>query len=194
MANLRKGRVAAEIQLDLIEAVEKQNNPQLMEKIQAYQDSKDASNPIAAYSEALYGGNPERGGRVFYTHEGAQCVRCHSIFELGGNAGPGLMGVGARLSREKLLESMIAPSAAYAAGYEVVNLKIKDGTSVAGYLQTENSQSLSIKVGEEVTQVARNDIESRTSIPSSMPPMGSILTKRELRDLVAALASLQPES
>lgn len=194
LGNLRKGRVAPEIQLDLIEAVEKQNNPQLMEKLQAYQDSKDTSNPIAAYSETLYGGNPERGGRVFYTHEGAQCVRCHSIFELGGNAGPGLMGVGARLSREKLLESMIAPSAAYAAGYEVVNLKLKDGTSVAGYLQTENSQSLSIKVGEEITQVAKTDIESRTSIPSSMPPMGKILTKRELRDLVAALASLQPES
>ena len=67
---------------------------------------------LASYQASLFGGEPDRGRRVFFRHQTAQCIRCHSYDDLGGNAGPRLNGVANRLTREQLLEAVINPSAA----------------------------------------------------------------------------------
>jgi quinoprotein glucose dehydrogenase len=63
------------------------------------------------------------------------------------------------------------------------------GQTVAGVLREETGTSLTISTGAgESRTVQKADIAGRTNHPSSMPPMGLILTRRELRDLVEYLA------
>ena len=191
---LMASSLAPEIQLDLLEAVEQQGNTDLLAKVKTYQDAKPKDDPLALYRETLLGGEPGKGKAVFYQNEAAQCVRCHTIFEYGGNAGPGLAGVGARLSAEELLEALVAPSASYALGYEVVTLKLKNGENLAGFVAKEDESQLSIRKGkEDIIEVSKDDIQERKSVPSAMPTMGSTLTKKEIRDVIAFLLSLKEE-
>lgn len=192
MNNLSAGNVEPAIQLDILEAIEQQANKKNLAALKAYQDAKPKDDELAAFSEALEGGNRWAGRSLFYEHEAAQCVRCHAVFEYGGNAGPGLAGVGSRLSKRELLAALITPSASYAKGYEVVTLEMNAGTSVSGIVLSETETELSIKIGkEDVQTISKSDVKTRISLPSSMPPMKSILTKREIRDLVAFLAKLE---
>jgi len=194
MAGLLAGKQAPAVRLDIIEAVEQQDDPELKEQLLAYQAAKPDKDPLAAYREALAGGDAYRGSRLFYNHEAAQCVRCHSIFERGGNAGPGLAGIGERLSPEELLQSMVEPSARLAPGYGMVVLELKDGESVSGIVLEEGTRSLRLRIGkEDIRSIDKAEVANRSDVPSSMPPMGAILTKRELRDLVAFLTGLREE-
>jgi putative heme-binding domain-containing protein len=192
MTKLSEDKVEAAIQLDIIESIEEQGNESNLAALKAYKDAKPKNDELAQFRETLAGGTPWKGRNIFYYNETAQCIRCHAVFEVGGNAGPGLAGVGSRLSREDLLASMITPSSAYATGYEVVSLELQNGTSLAGIVSSENDQELILKIGkEDVQTISKSDIKTRKSIPSSMPSMKATLTKKEIRDLVAFLASLE---
>ena len=185
------GKLPSEIHLDLLEALEKQDHRPTLQKLKAHQQAQSDDSPIAEYRSTLAGGDARRGHDIFYNHEAAQCVRCHSIFELGGNAGPGLKGLGERLSKTQILESMIAPSAALAKGYGVVALELKNKETISGTVLDETATSIKLKIGKaDIREIDKNQISSRQDIPSSMPAMGSILTKREIRDLVAFLGDL----
>jgi putative membrane-bound dehydrogenase-like protein len=63
------------------------------------------------------GGDPARGAEVFWKHPVAACSACHAIGGLGGAVGPELSQVGARLTRPQLLQSILDPNAALAAGW-----------------------------------------------------------------------------
>ncbi|MDW3192085.1 MAG: HEAT repeat domain-containing protein [Cytophagales bacterium] len=193
LKTLRSGQAAPAIQLDIIEAIEKQGNATLMAELKSYHDSK-ASDPVSQHIEVLEGGDSGKGWEVFYQHEAAQCVRCHSIFELGGNAGPNLKGVANRLSKKELLKSLVDPSAQLAAGFGVVLLDLKNGEQLNGTLMAETSTTLTVKSGqEESITVRKSEIEQRRNMPSSMPVMTSLLTKRELRDVLAFISGLNQE-
>lgn len=191
LSDMRSGKAAPAVQLDIIEAIEKQGNAGLLTQLQSYQESK-ASDPISQNIELLEGGNTDRGWDVFYQHEAAQCVRCHSIFELGGNAGPNLKGVAGRLTKKELLESIIDPSTQLAAGFGVVLIDLKNGEKVNGTLMQETGTTLTIKPGqEESIVILKSDIAQRRNMPSSMPAMGTLLTKREIRDVLAFISGLK---
>src|SRR5690606_33221420 len=100
---------------------------------------------LASYTSSLEGGNPERGRRVFFQHQQAQCMKCHSYDDRGGNAGPQLNGVGERLSRQQLLEALIEPSKRIAPGYGIVMLELKDGQQVSGIFQGEDERGVTIR-------------------------------------------------
>ena len=149
---------------------------------------------IAAYNSALLGGDPDKGRNLFFRDQTAQCMRCHSFNDFGGNAGPRLNGVAARLTREQLLQALVEPSARIAPGYGIVTLELKNGKSVAGILQEEKANALLLKVGEKPdTLVSKSDIAKQTTAPSSMPPMRYLLTKRQIRDLVSFLSTLKED-
>ena len=192
LKTLLEGNIAPAIQLDLLESAAAQKQPELDELLAQYETQKPVDDILAKYQEALIGGNAQRGRNIFYNNEAAQCVRCHAIFEVGGNAGPGLLGVGARLDREALLQSLVAPSAAFSAGYEVVILELEGAETRSGIVLQEDETSLTLKIGkEDIQRIEKNKIIKREQIPSSMPVMGDVLDKRQIRDLVAFLVSLQ---
>ena len=191
---LSNGKAADAIQLDIIEAVEKQNNTALMRQLKAYQAAKPKDDALALFRETLAGGDRDRGQHIFYSNQAAQCVRCHAIFEYGGNAGPGLSGIGSRLNEEQLLESLIEPSAVLASAYGVVILKMKDEATISGIVLEETASTIRLKIGKaDIQTIEKEQIEHRENIPSSMPSVKEVLNKREIRDLVAFLKSLKEE-
>jgi mono/diheme cytochrome c family protein len=57
---------------------------------------------------------------------------------------------------------------------------------------SEPDQEIQLKTSEaEPLRIAVSRIKSRENYPSSMPAMGSMLSKREIRDVVEYLASLK---
>jgi putative heme-binding domain-containing protein len=149
---------------------------------------------MGPYKGALLGGNARNGGRIFYSHQTAQCLRCHSFHDQGGSAGPRLNGVAARLTRDQLLEALVNPSARIAPGFGIVTLELKNGKKMGGTLLEEKATTLLVKGGNKPdTLINKSDIAKRTDAASSMPPMRLLLTKREIRDLVAFLSTLKDE-
>ena len=191
---LETGKAPPEIKLDILEAVRALNHEGLMSRLDAYEASKPGDDPISPYLETLFGGNSQNGRNIFRNHEAAQCIRCHTIFETGGTMGPGLSGVGAEHTPTELLLALIEPSSSFEEGYHMVTLKLNNGETLTGLVQSETDQSINIKSGNlEAQQITKTDIVEQNSIPSSMPPMGMILTKKEIRDVLAYLVTLDGE-
>jgi quinoprotein glucose dehydrogenase len=143
-------RLLPDVYLELGEAIDSSRSPELATKYKQISSTMGADTLTAAFAGSLTGGDPNRGRRIFFQNQTAQCGRCHAVGDRGGNAGPRLNGVANRLSRQQLLESLINPSARIAAGY---------GTTV-----------------------------------SSMPDMRYLLSKKEIRDVVAWLAELKEDN
>src|SRR5690606_39274009 len=146
---------------------------------------------------ALKGGDPSKGREIFTTHAAGQCSKCHKIDGDGGIAGPELTGIGARQQKEYLLESLIAPSKVIAPGYGITLVTLKNGESLGGMLISEDSRHIVIRMPDPAAperQIERSipmeEVATRQPPVSAMPPMTFILTKSELRDVVAYLASL----
>ncbi|MBN8246854.1 MAG: hypothetical protein J0L84_05355, partial [Verrucomicrobia bacterium] len=100
-------------------------------------------------------------------------------------------GVGRRLDRAALLESLLDPGARIAEGFGTVSVTLSDGSTVDGIVVKETSGALTLRLPEGGQQeIPISEVrERRTSSLSAMPPMEEVLTPRELRDLVEYLAS-----
>ena len=187
---LLQGRIRAEVRLDLLEAAEKRSNPGLTEKIKQYEASKSNSDGLAPNREALYGGDPAEGRKVFFEKPEASCVRCHKIGKEGGEVGPNLSDIGKRQTREYILESVVFPNKQIAPGFETWMVSLKNGTSYAGTVKTENDTELVLNTPEDgVVKMKKSDIVKRDRGMSGMPEgMAAVLGRRNLRNLVEFLA------
>jgi quinoprotein glucose dehydrogenase len=191
---LAQGKVAAEIQLDVAEAARATKDAPLAARLDALEKSRAGSAPLLAYADALRGGDARRGERVVFQSPAAQCARCHSFG--GGPAaaasvGPPLRGVGSRLTREQLLEALVDPSARVAPGFGPVQVTLKSGERLFGTLREETDAHIVIEVSNAPKRIVKADVAQRTNGPSSMPAMGSVLSRREIRDVVEYLSTLK---
>ncbi|MEN9403503.1 MAG: Quinoprotein glucose dehydrogenase precursor [Verrucomicrobiota bacterium] len=193
LGGLDTGKIAPAAQLDLLEAAAQRGDP----RIKQFLADRDAAlakdpDPLAPYRVALVGGNAELGRKVFNTHPVMQCMRCHRLGNAGsGDAGPNLGGIGARASREYILESIIKPSAKIAPGFEIATVTKKNGEAIVGTILHRDAAGLQLKTGEnEVTPIPASEIMKVESAPSAMPEIAAlVLSKSEIRNLVETLAS-----
>lgn len=189
--HLIAGNLAEEIQLELLEAVESLNIDRLNRQLEAYQISKPGNDIIAEYRELLYGGDAEAGRELFYQNSNAMCVRCHTVGGQGSNVGPDLGDVGSRLERGVLLLSMIDPTADLTPGYGEIVITLEDGDIIRGRYQGETDEILTVDPGNDTLQtINKAEIRERINLPSAMPVMTELLSRRELRDLVEYLTTL----
>ncbi|MFZ6002214.1 MAG: HEAT repeat domain-containing protein [Bacteroidota bacterium] len=194
LSKMASGKLPKETYLELSEAIDSTKVTDLIARYKDISKNFSADSLKASYEGSLLGGDAGRGAGIFYGNQTAQCVRCHSVGDYGGNAGPRLNGVATRLTREQILESLIEPSAQLAAGYGTVSLELTNGKKVNGILQQEKPNGLVVKVGDKPdTLITTKSIAKRTNGTSSMPPMRYLLTKKEIRDVVAFLATLKEE-
>ena len=142
--------------------------------------------------ELLAGGDIERGREVFFRKAAVECLRCHRAEGRGGDVGPALDGIGGRRDRPYLLESVVAPSAAFADGFRTAVIVTDDGRTVAGIVKEETADGVALMTPDgRVQRIAAATIEERADGASAMPSdLATKLTPRELRDLVEWLASL----
>jgi quinoprotein glucose dehydrogenase len=119
-------------------------------------------------------------------------LKCHAYDDKGGNAGPRLNGIATKISRQQILEALIAPSARLSPGYGMVSLELRDGKKLFGTVEKENETSITLKIGGEPAQwIQKNQVAKRIDAQSSMPDMKQTLSKREIRDIVSFLATLK---
>ncbi|MFX0557629.1 HEAT repeat domain-containing protein [Maribacter sp. CXY002] len=184
-----KNQIGQGIMLDLIESVESTEDTDLITQMDQL---KKAGYTADSYQETLYGGNWWSGRTVFNNNPTAQCVRCHAVNGSGGEVGPALDNIANILSREKLLEALIEPSVRLAPGYGSVTLTMTDGQKVTGVLIEERDHDLLLRTSEaEPMEVPLRRIAKRENSISAMPPMGRMISRRELRDLMEYLGSLK---
>jgi quinoprotein glucose dehydrogenase len=193
MDTLLEGSLPKELQLDLLEAATNSKSKEVAEKLAAFEKSRDAKDPLAAYSETLYGGDAAKGKKIFLEKGSVACIRCHKV---GGEqvvVGPDLKGVSDRKDRRYFLESILKPNAQIAPGFESVLLKLKGNMTVGGVLRKETSDAIVIADPNEGEQeIEKSEIVERAKGMSPMPEgLEKMLTKRELRDLIEFLASLK---
>ena len=182
-------KLSPNLALELSEAVDATKSTGLIAKLAPF---RATGGGVAEYQDALFGGNAQLGRRYFMTNSTGQCVRCHAIGGQGGEVGPALANIGNVLTRDQILQALIEPSARLSPGYGSVMLTLKDGQGVSGVLMKESEEELVLKTAEaEPLKIAASRIAKRENIPSSMPPMGYIMSKREIRDMVEFLASLK---
>lgn len=189
------GKLGAGIYLELGEAIDSTGSKELKERYASINRGLSPDELLASYASSLQGGDPQRGRQIFYRNQNAQCMKCHAYDDRGGNAGPRLNGVAARLSREQLLEALIDPGKRLAPGFGMVTLELKDGKKLTGVLQGESKTGIKIKEGLEPERtIAAADIVKKTLAPSSMPDMKAILSKKEIRDVVSFLSEAKEDN
>lgn len=194
MALLLEGKIAPEVQLELITAVEKIDKPEFKQLLADYEAKKDKANPLDMYRESIYGGDAEKGVALFRYSNSTQCVRCHMVGTRGNKVGPDLTTIATRITPEQMLEALVAPAARIAPGFGRVTVVKKTGERIEGSFDAETKNDVTITTNSTTQTIARNDIEKlEFGGISPMPPMGLGLSKAELRDLVAYLATLKAE-
>lgn len=130
-------------------------------------------------------------GRAVY--EATGCASCHIIEGKGGILGPELTDIGRRRGLRFLEESILKPEADLPTNYRGIQLLTSAGQTVAGIRLNEDDHSIQIRdtagnprsfLKSELNRIQRDN-------PSLMPPYGSLLSAKQIEDLVAYLASLK---
>lgn len=188
------GQLDPDIYLELGEAIDSSHSTQLVARYKAVNSKLSPDELMASYNSCLLGGDPRRGRHIFFNNENAQCMRCHSYDDRGGNAGPRLNGVAGRISREQILQALISPSARLAPGFGMVTLELKNGTKLSGILQGETKTGITIKEGETERTIPADQIANKKYAQSSMPDMKLLLSKKEIRDVVSFLAEQKTDN
>ncbi len=190
---LASGKLSKSLWLDVLEAAAQRTDAAVKAKLAAYEQSRVAADPLAAWRECLEGGNSKVGREIFYEKAEAACLRCHKIKGEGGDVGPDLMT--SKRDREYILRSIVEPNAAIAPGFENVMFTLTDEkTILAGLLVGEDATTVTIKslTDGSTQKTEKTKIKERISVPSAMPPgLGEVLGKRALRDVVEYLAKLK---
>jgi quinoprotein glucose dehydrogenase len=192
LASLLGGELSKALELDVVTSAEARQTPRLKRLVAQYESRQSAEDPVASYRSTLGGGQPAKGKLVYENHVAAQCVRCHNAGGKGKQVGPELGGIGKRVNKDYLLRSLIAPNSDIAEGFGVTVVELSNGEVLAGSIGNRTKKTLTLippqgKIREIPVNLIKNITESKTSV---MPPVGAILTKHELRDLMAYLETL----
>jgi quinoprotein glucose dehydrogenase len=187
------GNMANELVLDVLDAAAKSSYEPLAAKAQEYEQGRALDDRFAVYREVLYGGDPEKGRKLYEERLDLACARCHRLGDLGGDVGPNLAGIGLRLSKEKLLQSILYPNDEISPGFESVSVELREGGFYAGIVKDENDSELVLSSLEDGDMTfAKADISSRSVGLSAMPEqLINMLTKQDLRDLIEFLSELK---
>ncbi len=138
------------------------------------------------------------GRKLFFEKTQLSCVRCHTVgFKFGeatgGEVGPNLTNVAKDKDRQYLLESICIPDATIAKGFETVVLADDSGQVYTGIILAESEELIDLVQADGAKRrIPVEQIVARRKGTSAMPnDLVKQMTLRELRDLVAFLASLQ---
>ncbi len=189
------GRIASEARLEVLEGLTQRDVAtrgkfrRLLEAVEASYD--EDADPLARWRLCESGGDPDKGRVVFETSIEANCTACHSLRGHGGTSAPELDSVASRLNREQLLASLIRPSSRIATGYGEVTVTLDDATSHHGILRQRDDALVLLATPLGPRRLPAASVQSLSPPVSPMPSMATLLTPREVRDLLAWLETLK---
>ena len=138
-------------------------------------------------SHALARPDLTRGDALFTTH----CASCHQVNGRGSLLGPQLDGIGAR-GVARLSEDILDPNRNVDAHFYLTTLKLRDGTTTAGFIRDESRATLLLvdTAGRE-HRLEKDKIAGRDTLAMSLMPatFENLLTKEQFDDLLGWLLS-----
>ena len=193
LVRLEEERLPAELALDVVRAAEQHESAELAAHLTDRKGHRRKDPDMAPFLDGLFGGHVERGRRIFNRDAELSCLRCHAVTDKEApRVGPSLAGVGKKMTRLQLLESIIHPNRSISTGYQATAFFLTDGDVVAGRILEDGSEIVRVLTSAgEVREVSLDDVESRRPDLSAMPEgLGGLMTRREMRDLLAYLGTL----
>jgi len=148
--------------------------------------------------EVRESGNAAAGKKLFMSSL-TNCTACHRVENVTDSVGtfakgPDLTSVASGLQLELIIESVIWPKRQIKEGYEMTTILTDDGRAISGYLNSESNGVVGLRdlATGKVQEISSETIEDRVSKGTAMPSgFTNSLTREELRDLVAWLASVK---
>ncbi|MDB5308690.1 MAG: putative rane-bound dehydrogenase [Gemmataceae bacterium] len=133
-------------------------------------------------------GDVNNGRAVFVR----SCTACHKVGNGEGQEyGPNLAEVGKRLTRYKIVESMIDPNAEVEAKYASTRIVTVDGKTIVGLVVRETKKEVVIFDGKEKKTIPVDEIDTRTVLKQSSMPEGqaAAMSPAEFVDLIEYLSA-----
>lgn len=145
---------------------------------------------LPAWESRDAGGSTVAGRDVFRI---VGCLQCHRRGGEGGSVGPDLTGVGRRLDRRALIESILEPSKVIADEYAAFDIERRDGEIFTGRIERDDAREVVVRTGSAVdplVTIPKSEIAGRRRSAVSNMPMGmvNVLQKEQILDLLAFLA------
>ena len=193
LEKLANGLFPVELAFDLDAAARARNDAGLDALLARIAAPRAADPALAPWIDGLFGGDRERGKAVFREKNATACLRCHKTeWDEGGTVGPDLRGVGKRLSRLQILESIVQPNRHVAAGYRSTVFALKDERVVEGRVLAEDERAFRVLDSDGRTQeLLKTDVEEHRDGRSAMPEgLEKFLTPAEMRDLIEYLVAI----
>jgi len=136
-------------------------------------------------------GDPAAGKSVFETK--GRCLQCHSVDARGGNLGPELTSIGNRYSAGYLRNSLLKPEADVAIPFRGIRVVTNSGRQFKGVRLNEDDISIQLRdTSDNMRSFLKSGLrEIHRDKPALMPAYGSLLTAKELDDVVAYLSTLR---
>ena len=130
-------------------------------------------------------GDAKKGQSVFAT----VCITCHKHGEMGVDVGPPLSDVKVK-PPEGLLSDILDPNRMFEARWSAYQIETKDGRSLSGLIQSENSDSIVLAMmGGAKETLSRDAIKEMKSLDRTLMPVGleAAISKEQMADLIAFL-------
>jgi len=196
---LAKGNPEAQKTLDGVIAQDKkgaQAVPYLQILLGRDEKTAEERNKAMQALADMKGGNVENGKIVFRRN----CIACHQVYGEGQNYGPQMDGnpdgkgpVGKRLSRLKLVESIIDPNADVDSKFASTKIVTTDDKTITGLLVSETKEVVVVFDGKDKKTIKVGDIAERKTLKQSSMPEGLAATMSpvEFLDVIEFLGSLK---
>lgn len=142
--------------------------------------------------EVRESGNDVRGREVFHRAELA-CLACHRVGAEGGLIGPALDTLGTAQPVDFIIGAILEPKKEIKEGYEAYEIETKSGDLLTGYRIRSDREQVVLResAATETITLRREQVKTERPAGTLMPPgLVDSLTREELRDLVAYLATL----
>ncbi len=110
-------------------------------------------------------------GKRLFTAQG--CIACHSVDPKAEQKGPYLGAVGAKFTRDYIIESILDPNKAVAQGFQTSVFTLKDGTTQMGFVTGEADGVVELRnISGGVVKLNRADVAKEDHLTQSMMPPG----------------------
>jgi putative membrane-bound dehydrogenase-like protein len=165
---------------------------------QPQQISPPTPEEITAWQQRIgNAGDADAGWRVFFSDRG-RCAGCHRFDGRGSNVGPDLTLAGTRMSRERILVSLLDPSREIAPQFVSWALETDDGRVLAGVPLGSTTDGRGERFlgpdGREFVLPASSIVARRATNQSIMPSgLAQSLDIEDLRNLLALLSQESAE-
>ena len=133
-------------------------------------------------------GNAENGAR-FFAGKG-NCMRCHMVNGSGGTLGPDLSNIGRERRVQQIEQALRKPGSSGTPGYQVVSVRLLDGSTVRGVARNESTFDLQVQTFDgTLRSFSKSQIAELTRDSKSLMPVVTA-PDEEMRDLLAYLSRL----